>query len=540
MGDNNPNVSVSAGGATNVVLRMEVKEDIDGAGHARYTFKYDLLDGSGMQTLTTYDSTFDNSRVGVYLKTERAQTRTVYFNSLEIGNMPDGPKYWWKMDEASGHSAADSGYEGADGVVTNSGGLASPVHTWVTPANSRAGNALDVSSGWGYVDAGNLPIAGSFSVNIWVDPHNVNANWIPFISKWNSSGGTRLFWLGQHSTNGRIRFGISSTGANELALEVSTLAIGNHCWQMVTAVWDETTKYQKVYVNGVLRASIERAAVTLSPVRTGAVRIMAFADNTNQFPGTVDDVRIYDRALSDDEVRALYANPGVEAPTLTMVTRDFFDGPSLEEGWTEDDRDLDDAMDLASRPGWLRMGMNAGQNSWTADRSGSVQLYTDAPDGNFTLETRVDIATGNGGSLVAQSQGGLVVCDPSYSTAQNPWTMSLWLGSHNGSSSIINFGKPGTSWATLDPSPANVMSLRLYRDATAGTWEASYRVNPWGAWTVLHTASDADMPSGDVSDGDIYVGLTGKTWGTNAANIDFDEFEIPEHSIKLGTTIIVR
>ncbi|MDP6513117.1 MAG: fibronectin type III domain-containing protein, partial [SAR202 cluster bacterium] len=85
--DNNPDINVSAAGATRVILRIEVEDDAGGAGIARYTLKYDLLGGSGMQTLTTYDSGFSNARVGVALKTNTG--RTTYIHDLEIDNVGD-------------------------------------------------------------------------------------------------------------------------------------------------------------------------------------------------------------------------------------------------------------------------------------------------------------------------------------------------------------------------------------------------------------------------------------------------------------------
>ncbi len=69
-----------------VILRMEVEEDGGGVGTDSYTFKYDLLGGAEMQTLTTYDSSFDNSRVGVFLKDNTSSD--VYFNTLEVAPEP--------------------------------------------------------------------------------------------------------------------------------------------------------------------------------------------------------------------------------------------------------------------------------------------------------------------------------------------------------------------------------------------------------------------------------------------------------------------
>jgi hypothetical protein len=88
LGDNDPVVFASAEDVTRVVLRIEIEDDGGGPGTARYTLKYDLLGGAGMQTLTTYDSNFSNARVGVAMKTGNTG-RTAYLHNLEIDDVGD-------------------------------------------------------------------------------------------------------------------------------------------------------------------------------------------------------------------------------------------------------------------------------------------------------------------------------------------------------------------------------------------------------------------------------------------------------------------
>jgi hypothetical protein len=452
---------------------------------------------------------------------------------------PDAPDHWWKLDEPSGTLVRDFGLTGGmDGTILGT------TSTRVTPANSRVGNALDVSAGLSYVDAGNVPISGSFTASIWVDPINVNRDWTGYICKWwgpaDEATGYRKFWVGNKNTDGgHIRYGISSDGSNEMVLDIATV-YGNNCWQMITVLWDEATKYQKIYVNGALKGSIERVGVSLATPQAAPLRIGALGqDAARTFYGTVDDARLYARALSDEEIRALYANPGVQVPELMIAARDDFDGPELETGWTLDDREIADSHDLAARLGWLRVASQANANTWLNARDGAQMLYTDTPDGSFTMETCVDIATGNGGTLVDKSSGGLVVHDPSYSTAQYPFALYFWLG-HSGGNTTLNLQKPGGNLATAITGVSAHMYLRLYRNADDGTWTASYKVNEGDDWTEWTTIADGELPNTDVSDDDIYVGIMSKTWGANPANIDYDYFGIPEAVERVGTLLILQ
>jgi len=86
LGDNDPIFFASAEDVTRVILRIEVEDDGGGPGIARYACKYDLLGGAGMQTLTTYDSSFINARVGVAIKTGNTG-RTAWLHNLEIDDV---------------------------------------------------------------------------------------------------------------------------------------------------------------------------------------------------------------------------------------------------------------------------------------------------------------------------------------------------------------------------------------------------------------------------------------------------------------------
>ncbi|MGI2026029.1 LamG-like jellyroll fold domain-containing protein [Endozoicomonas acroporae] len=85
LGTNNPLINVSANASGKVKLRMEVIENGHGSGVDRYTFFYDLLDGNGMQKLTSYGFAVDRSRIGLFLKTEHG--RTAYFDNFEVSEV---------------------------------------------------------------------------------------------------------------------------------------------------------------------------------------------------------------------------------------------------------------------------------------------------------------------------------------------------------------------------------------------------------------------------------------------------------------------
>ena len=76
---------------------------------------------------------------------------------------------------------------------------------------------------------------------------------------------------------------------------------GLNQWVMVTATYDGNAA--KMYINGVLGGSSNiSSSVTSTNMFIGASNSGGYQD----FPGLIDDVRIYNRALSAAEVQALY------------------------------------------------------------------------------------------------------------------------------------------------------------------------------------------------------------------------------------------
>lgn len=78
-------------------------------------------------------------------------------------------------------------------------------------------------------------------------------------------------------------------------------------------VYDGTTQY--LYVDGVLKVSQAK-----TNVNTNTANITIGATNCAYFAGSIDDVRIYNRALSVSEVQVLYnTNPSQQQYTLTVA-----------------------------------------------------------------------------------------------------------------------------------------------------------------------------------------------------------------------------
>jgi len=205
---------------------------------------------------------------------------------------------WWKFDEGSGSTAVDSSGSGKNGNETNS-----PSYV----AGKIGAHALSFNGSTSYVDIPSLTVTYSaFTVSAWIKPSNINNGDNPrivaddhtdsddkgFQLMYNNGGATGFFDVGNGTTEGR------ATWSQQLA---------NGTWYLYTGVYDGSYVY--AYINGVLVAttSYSGGAIAAGSVDVNIARNAQYSGD--YFPGAIDEVRIYNRALSSTDVAQLYAYP---------------------------------------------------------------------------------------------------------------------------------------------------------------------------------------------------------------------------------------
>src|SRR5207253_1375910 len=108
----------------------------------------------------------------------------------------------WKLDENSGAIATD-----AIGAV---GGGLGGTSTW---SSGKINNGFKTTgSTLGYVNAGNVALAGSFSLSFWVKPEDVSLDWRNMVSKHDGAAGAKSFFVGQSQNDGALRFSLYFDG----------------------------------------------------------------------------------------------------------------------------------------------------------------------------------------------------------------------------------------------------------------------------------------------------------------------------------------
>ena len=209
---------------------------------------------------------------------------------------------WWKMDEGQGTVAGDSSGNRNSGTLSNMASPATATSGW-GGGKKNHGTGLLFDGVNDYVDLGStLSNTGQMSISAWINPSSVIAGRKVIFGNHDSAATTGDYSLNINNTAGKLEFnwgGAVVLGGSQ-ALSVST-------WYHVVAVRSGSSGSwtAKIYINGVQDAS---GTTATNPNGSGARTAIgrAGADAVLFFNGSIDEVRIYNRALSQTEITKIY------------------------------------------------------------------------------------------------------------------------------------------------------------------------------------------------------------------------------------------
>lgn len=215
---------------------------------------------------------------------------------------------YWSFDEGSGTIAHDSSGYGNDGSIYGA--------TWT---NGVSGDALSFDGIDDYVeivDANDLDL-NKFSIHFWIKaPPRTTGYWGTVLVKgveYTSENYGAFLGDGIGTDLNKIRYQFTKGGGcceNYKILD-SLSDFADNSWHHFIGTYDGSN--MKIYRDGILDCSL---AMDITPdindyKLTIGMRLDEYLSNSDFLNGIIDEVRIYNRALSESEIQQLY-DQGVE------------------------------------------------------------------------------------------------------------------------------------------------------------------------------------------------------------------------------------
>ncbi|MCP5299107.1 MAG: DUF1566 domain-containing protein [Chromatiaceae bacterium] len=230
--------------------------------------------------------------------------------ALNADNMPTGGLVgYWKLDETSGTTAADSSGNGNNGTMQGS------LNATNDSVAGKVGTALKFDGVNDYVDTADYSFSktDSFTFSLWYNPSNAGGDDVLFGKP--DSGGWE-YNLGSVGGNGLVFYYYNTSAAAGIYISKSN-ALVNDKWHHLVVTYDGSSAKTTMYINGTQAAVTTGVSGTLIN-RANKLHIghgYYTAGSSYYAAGKIDDFRIYNRALDESEIQCL---AGVGPCSLNM------------------------------------------------------------------------------------------------------------------------------------------------------------------------------------------------------------------------------
>ncbi|HLY11671.1 MAG TPA: LamG domain-containing protein [Planctomycetota bacterium] len=206
---------------------------------------------------------------------------------------PEGLVGWWKLDEGAGSQAEDASGHQSPGRLM--GGA-----DW---GAGHLGKALHLDGRDGHLsvpDSASLRLTGDLTIAFWFRKDQVPNDWARLVGKGDLNNRNYGVFLGASFHQDHLLFqqwDASKKAVTEVNGKFHT-ELGK--WYHVAAV--AKGEDASLYIDGKLDMTLKRKGV---PATSADPLILGYPGSMRPFAGMLDDVRIYERALTESEIQAL-------------------------------------------------------------------------------------------------------------------------------------------------------------------------------------------------------------------------------------------
>ena len=330
---------------------------------------------------------------------ERARSNTLGDGLVLYSTFDDDAREGTTIKDLSGNGHDGTAVGALEYVAGKDGGKAIKI-----AGQTEAGD--NDYAGDRYVDYGKsadiIPSLGNFSISVWYQSTGASGN-ATLLSNKNFKSGTNIgFAMGDFENNLRMNLTATTGGRKDINGSNTSTALGSakttkNTWHHLVVTVDRSTGKMSYYVNGTLAdngtADISGA---VGSIDAGLKLVLgAGGNNCNATNNCIlDDLLIYDRVITTDEIDLLYKKT---APDLTPL--------GLDEGIILDVNFEGNADDLSG-------------NNYNGSVTGSGVTFVDGP---FGKAVRIhNASTSKADSYISFGT------DVMKEVGVNPFTLSLW------------------------------------------------------------------------------------------------------------------
>ncbi len=207
---------------------------------------------------------------------------------------------YYRFDEGSGTIIHDCSPHGFDGVLTggDSGSGWTTGHSGSGILFAPADSACVIVN-----SAGANQTGGALTVTAWTTLLDPNGGYI--IGQRHTTGYAWRIDVEANDAGPDLGFaiGLGDDGGND---DNADTIMQTNAWHHIAAVFDPASGgMQALFLDGVKTLSQSPASVIIPDPDPTTIRIGCRGDDSNYYPGVIDEVRVYSRALSDAEIATL-------------------------------------------------------------------------------------------------------------------------------------------------------------------------------------------------------------------------------------------
>ncbi|MFA6291294.1 MAG: LamG-like jellyroll fold domain-containing protein, partial [Victivallales bacterium] len=327
----------------------------------------------------------------------------------------------------------------------------------------------------------NVAPTGAFTISVWVKPVSLISFHGIFVKGGDDWDYGLLIMPNQNFMTGLANY-------SEL---YSTSAYKENEWQMVTAVYNNGD--WKMYLDGVLDKHKENGALIKQSSNDIAIGAKTVGPGC-AYRGTIDELRIYNRELSAEEILLLYQNSSSATHAVTFVegTNGTISGTKIQ---TVDDGADCTAVTAVPNPGYKFI-------NWTGDFIGTTNPLTISNVTESKTITAI-FATLIADSLTDSSQSNLnpkakIFTPPAGDGRGNRngifiSTKANWL--EIGTSWTFKYKRNGTDWGlqVLHPYMTGQVIIHINRSAVGISTPTSWFTTGWTGWNESSLTKTADF-----------------------------------------------